>query len=78
MMDRVAFGVARLAHMSVNERSLRYIAIFLLNRLIQLHYWSVLLRLVGQWRVKLAEAQILVQIIQIILFSVTKKVKLQR
>ena len=37
MMDRVAFGVPRLAQMSVDERALRDIAV-LLNRLIQLHY----------------------------------------
>ena len=37
MVDRVAFGVPRLAQMSVDERTLRDIAI-LLNRLIQLHY----------------------------------------
>ena len=37
MVDRIAFGVPRLAQMSVNERALRDIAV-LLNRLIQLHY----------------------------------------
>lgn len=37
MVDRVAFRVPRLAQMSVDERTLRDIAV-LLNRLIQLHY----------------------------------------
>lgn len=37
MMDRIAFRVPRLAQMSVDERTLRYIAV-LFNRLINLHY----------------------------------------
>ena len=73
-MDRVAFGVPRLAQMSVDERALRDIAV-LLNRLIQLHYWSVMLGHAGRIWVKLSEAQILVQIFQLLLFSVTKKGK---